>query len=138
MLMTRRSSVALVALLAIAFAGSAAAESAAPQPFTQAAFDAARQADKPILVDVYATWCDVCARQKPILDKLRDDPRYKELVVFKVDFDTQKSAMRALNARVQSTLICFKGTKEVGRSVGETQPEWIDDLLSKTLVKGTS
>ena len=65
-------------------------------------------------------------------------PRYKDLVTFKVNFDTQKDVMRMFNARTQSTLICFHGTREVGRSVGETQPEWIDDLLSKTLVKGTS
>ena len=68
-----------------------------------------------------------------------DDPRYKDLITFKVNFDTQKPVMRAFKAQVQSTLIVFRGAREVGRSVGETQPEWIDDLLSKTLVKkGTS
>ena len=135
---TRRSAFTAIALVAACFAGSALANGNAPRPFTQEAFDAARKADKPILVDVYATWCDVCARQMPILDKLRDDPRYKDLVTFKVDFDTQKTVLRAFNARVQSTLICFRGAKEVGRSVGETQLEWIDDLLAKSLVKGTS
>ena len=135
---TRRSALALVALVATGFAGPALAAGNAPVPFTQEAFDAARKADKPILIDVYATWCDVCARQMPILNQLRDEPRYKDLVTFKVNFDTQKSVLRAFNARVQSTLICFRGEKEVARSVGETQPEWIDDLLAKTLVKGTS
>ena len=108
-----------------------------PQSFTEDAFAAAQKADKPILIDTFATWCDVCARQAPILEKLRAEPRYKELVTFKVNFDTQKDVMRRFNARVQSTLICFRGTKEVGRSIGETQPEWIDDLLDKTLAGGT-
>ncbi len=140
---TRRSALTAIALIAAglagpALAGPALADGNAPRPFTQEAFDAAQKADKPILIDVYATWCDVCARQMPILDKLRDDPRYKDLVTFKVDFDTQKTVSRAFNARVQSTLICFRGAKEVGRSVGETQPEWIDDLLAKSLAKGTS
>lgn len=118
--------------LAPAFAGNE------PQPFTEQAFDTAQKDGKPILIDTYATWCDICARQAPILDKLRQDPRYKELVTFKVDFDTQRDVMRRFNARVQSTLICFRGAREVGRSVGETQAEWIDDLVSKTLEKGTS
>ena len=108
-----------------------------PQPFTEDAFAAAQKAGKPILIDTFATWCDVCARQAPILEKLRAEPKFKELVTFKVNFDTQKDVMRRFNARVQSTLICFRGTKEVGRSVGETQPEWIDDLLDKTLANGT-
>lgn len=138
MLLTRRSALALGAVIAAGLAGPALADGNAPVPFTQEAFDAAQRADKPILIDVYATWCDVCARQMPILDRLRQEPRYKDLVTFKVDFDSRKTVLRAFDARVQSTLICFRGTKEVGRSVGETQPEWIDDLLAKTLVKGTS
>ena len=108
-----------------------------PQPFTDAAFAAAQDAGKPILIDTFATWCDVCARQAPIIEKLRTEAKFKDLVIFKVNFDTQKDVMRRLNARVQSTLICFRGTKEVGRSVGETQPEWIDDLLDKTIASGT-
>ena len=135
---TRRSALALAAAAAVVYAISAHAADNDPLPFSKDAFDAAQKAGKPILVDVYATWCDVCARQRPILDKLRQDPRYRELITFKVDFDTQKAVMRAFDARVQSTLICFRGGKEVGRSVGETQPEWIDDLLAKTLVKSTS
>ena len=124
--------------LAPALIRPACAEGNAPQPFTEQAFEAAQKAGKPILVDTYATWCDVCARQAPILDKLRGEAKYKNLVTFKVNFDTQKDVMRRFNARVQSTLICFRGTKEVGRSVGETQPEWIDDLLAKTITDSTT
>ena len=109
-----------------------------PLPFTEEAFVAAQKAAKPILIDTYATWCDVCARQAPILEKLRGEAKYRDLVTFKVNFDTQKDVMRRFNARVQSTLICFRGAKEVGRSVGETQSEWIDDLLEKSLASGTT
>ncbi len=114
------------------------AAAAEPQPFTEDAFLAAQKAGKPILIDTYATWCDVCARQAPILERLRGEAKYKDLVTFKVNFDTQKDVMRRFNARVQSTLICFHGSKEVGRSIGETQPEWIDDMLEKTLGAGTT
>ena len=122
---------AVPALLRPAFAGNA------PQRFSEAAFAAAQKEGKPILVETFATWCDVCARQAPILETLRTEPKYKDLVIFRVDFDRQKDVMRRFNARVQSTLICFRGPEEVGRLVGETQPEWIDDLLGKTLSRGT-
>ena len=135
MMPTRRSAIAVLALAAVAFATPALAEDTAPQPFTEAAFDAAQKAGKPILIDTYATWCDICARQKPILDRLLGEPEFKSLVTFRVNFDTQKDVMRKFNARLQSTLIAYRGDKEVGRSVGETQPEWIEDLMSKATEK---
>ena len=96
---------AALALLPLDVAAALAAENTA-QPFTEAAFEAAQKAGKPILVDIYASWCDICARQKPILEKLRAEPKFKELVEFTVNFDTQRNVVRRFNARVQSTLIC--------------------------------
>ncbi len=106
----------------LAAAGRALAAAPEPQPFSEEAFVAAQKAGKPILIDTYATWCEVCARQAPILGKLRAEPKFKDLVTFTVDFDTRKDVMRRFNARVQSTLIAFRGSKAVCRSVGETQP----------------
>jgi thiol-disulfide isomerase/thioredoxin len=84
-------------------------------------------------VEVSAPWCPICKTQKPILAKLAEQPRFKDLVIFDVDFDTRKDVLRQFNARMQSTLIAFKGETETGRSVGETQPEWIEGLVEKTL-----
>jgi thiol-disulfide isomerase/thioredoxin len=122
---------ALLALLPLALAQTAGAADFVP--FTPEALAAAQKAGKPILVEVSAPWCPICKTQKPILTKLGDDPRFKNLQVFDVDFDTQKQTLRDLNARMQSTLIVFKGGTEVRRSVGETQPEWIEGLVEKTL-----
>ena len=137
MLTTRRTAMILLSAVGVARVVPAFA-AAAPLPYTAEAFDAAQKAGKPILVDTYATWCDVCKRQAPILEHLSQEPKYKDLVIFKVNFDTQKDVMRKFNARMQSTLICFRGVDEVGRSIGETQSEWIDDMLEKTLAKGAS
>jgi thiol-disulfide isomerase/thioredoxin len=137
MITTRRALMAFLMTIAALWAVPAAAGND-PVAYSQEAFDAAQKSGKPILIDTFATWCDVCARQKPIIDKLLTDPKYKDLVTFRVDFDTQKDVMRKFNARVQSTLIVFHGSKEVGRSVGETQPEWVEDLLDKALQKGES
>ncbi len=115
-----------------------AQEAVAPQPYTEAAFDAAQKAGKPILIDTYATWCQICARQAPIIEKLHAEPKFKDMVILRVNFDTQKDVMRKFHANVQSTLIAFRGTKEVGRSTGETQPEWVEDLMEKSLVNGTT
>ncbi|WP_246413024.1 thioredoxin family protein [Methylobacterium brachythecii] len=129
-MMIRRS---LLALGAMATLGIPVAQAADFVPYTPEALAAAQKAGKPILVEISAPWCPICKTQKPILSKLGMDPRFKDLQVFDVDFDSQKPALKTLNARMQSTLIAFKGEKEVGRSIGETQPEWIEGLVEKAL-----
>lgn len=106
---------------------------AAGKPFDQQAFDAAQAAGKSILVDVSAPWCPVCKAQAPILSKLRGDAKYKDLVSFSIDFDSQKDLLRKFNVQKQSTLIVFKGKAEMGRSTGDTNPASIEALVGKSV-----
>jgi thiol-disulfide isomerase/thioredoxin len=131
--MARLRSLFLVIVAAAALFGAFLAAAEEWKPFDAAAFAAAQKEGKPILIDVFAVWCPVCRAQNPILVQLTREPKYKGLVVFKVDFDTQKDALRALNAQSQSTLIVFKGRTEQGRSVGDTDQEKIAALLDKAL-----
>jgi thiol-disulfide isomerase/thioredoxin len=101
--------------------------------YSAAAFDAAQAAGKSILVEIHATWCPTCRAQAPILAQLESDAKYDGLVVFHIDFDKQKDAVRRFGARMQSTLVVFKGSVETGRSVGDTNPDSIAALLAKTL-----
>ena len=101
--------------------------------FDPAAFAAAQAAGKPILVTVHADWCPTCAKQKPILSRLAAEPAMKELVVFTLDFDTQKDALQSFGARMQSTLIVFRGREEKGRSVGVTDEAALKELLAKAI-----
>jgi thioredoxin 1 len=101
--------------------------------FDLESFKAAQQAGKPILVAIHASWCPTCKAQDPILGALIEQPKFKDLVYFVVDFDKQKDAVRYFGARMQSTLIAFKGERETGRSVGDTQRASIAALLNMTL-----
>jgi len=53
--------------------------------------------------------------------------------VMRVDFDTEKTVQAALKVTSRSTLIAFKGETELGRSVGDTNPDSIAALLAKPL-----
>ena len=130
-MMMRRALLGLAAFLPLAVLAMPA--QADPMPFEAGAFAAAQKAGRPILVEVSAPWCPICKTQKPILAKLAQDPRFKDLVIFDVDFDSRKDVLRRFDARMQSTLVVFKGETETGRSVGETQPEWIEGLVEKAL-----
>jgi thiol-disulfide isomerase/thioredoxin len=121
----------------LAIAASAASVSPAfaisPQPFNDAAFAQAQKAGKPIFVAIHASWCPTCKAQAPILAELMADAKFKDLVYYVIDFDSQKDLVRRFGARMQSTLISFKGEKEEGRSVGDTNRASISALLNKVL-----
>ena len=121
---------AVVAALAAPFA-SAWASSAVP--FSVEAFKAAQASGSPILVEIHADWCPTCKAQNPILDKLTSNTKFKDLKVFRVDFDAMKPVVKLFGAQMQSTLIVFKGTAEQGRSVGDTKEASIEALLDKSL-----
>jgi len=130
-MLSRRS--VLFATVAASAAFVAPAMATETRTFDPESFAAAQKAGKPILVAIHASWCPTCKAQKPILSDLTAEPKFKDLVYFVVDFDAQKDAVRSFGARVQSTLIAFKGTTETGRSVGDTERSSVAALLNKTL-----
>ena len=128
LLLTVSLTAALGLPLALAPAASAAIEAA----FTETAFHQAQAAGQPILVEITASWCPVCAKQRPILESLAADPAFRDLHILKVDFDTQKDVVRDMGAQKQSTLIVYNGKEERGRSTGQTDPAAIRALVEKS------
>ena len=59
-------------------------------------------------------------------------PENADLVVFDIDFDSQKDVLRQFNVRQQSTLIAFHGAEERSRAVGITDPAAIAALVATT------
>ncbi len=120
-------------ILAVAILSALPAAAAEWKPFTAAGLAQAQNEGKSILVDIFAAWCPVCRAQNPILVQLTREPKFKDLVVFKIDFDSQKDEVRALHAQSQSTLIVYKGKVETGRTVGDTSLLSIEALLDSAL-----
>ena len=131
-MLNKRNLLAVMGLcMALPFATFAVA--ADKKPFDAGAFEAAQASGKPILIDVSAPWCPTCKAQAPILSKLMSNPRFKGVIAFNVDYDSQKDVLRKFNVQRQSTLIVFKGKQEAGRSVADTTPASIEALLAKGL-----
>ena len=103
------------------------------KPFSQAKFDKLAQEGKPVVLDISATWCPTCKAQKPIIDGLMKQPAYKDVTLMTIDFDAGKSTLKKFKVTMQSTLVAFKGNKEVGRSTGDTTPEGLEGLIKKTV-----
>lgn len=131
--MLARRNLFLALIAAFALLAALPASAAEWKPFDAAAFAQAQKDGKPILVDIFAVWCPVCRAQNPILTQLTREPKYNDMVVFKIDYDTQKDAVRAVKATAQSTLIVYRGEAEKGRSVGDTNQASIAALLDQAL-----
>jgi thioredoxin 1 len=101
------------------------------EAFQQARFDNLNKAGAAVLVHIHASWCSTCRTQDKRLSALFQSPENKAIVALEVNFDQQKDAVRAFQARYQSVLIGFKGGKEVDRLVGETRESAIADLLDR-------
>jgi thioredoxin 1 len=117
---------ALSSLMSLAMAGDI-------QPFNQQDFDKLTHDGKPVVLDISATWCPTCKAQKPIIDGLMKQPAYKDVTLMTIDFDSAKPTLKRFKVTMQSTLVAFKGDKEVGRSVGDTTPEGLEGLIKKTV-----
>lgn len=118
-------------LLLIAFVAGPAF--AAPAAFDQATFDTLQKEGKAILVEIQADWCPTCRAQAPVISELLKTPELKGITALRVDFDQQKSVVKAFRATMQSTLIVFKNGKEVGRSTGDTRKDSIAALFKKAV-----
>ena len=101
--------------------------------YNKQALEQAQDAGKPIIVFVTASWCPNCRAQQPIVDTLTKDPAFSETVLFVVDYDSEKQALRELNVTMQSTLIAFRGKTERKRSTAVTDPEQIRALFQSAL-----
>jgi thioredoxin 1 len=102
------------------------------KPFDASAFEAAQPTGKPVLVEVTAPWGSTCRAQKPILERLGTKQKFSS-IAFTIDFDSQKDLLRKFNVRMQSTLISFKGKREVARSTGETSEPAIEAQIDKSI-----
>ena len=120
------SLLALSSLMSLAMAGEI-------KPFDQVEFDKLTHDGKPVVLDISATWCPTCKQQKPIIDGLMKQPAYKDVTLMAIDFDSAKPTLKKFKVNMQSTLVAFKGEKEVGRSVGDTTPEGLEGLIKKTV-----
>lgn len=120
-------------LVAASLALAASASLAAEVAFSLAAFDKALADGKPVVVDFAASWCPTCKEQKPIVQGLLKDPKRQSLTVFVADFDKEEALKQRLKVTMQSTLVAFKGGKEVARSTGQTDKAELAALLDKAL-----
>ena len=105
-----------------------------PVEVTDDAFDAeVLQADLPVLVDFWATWCAPCKIVAPIVEELAEE--YDGRVKF-VRLDTEENfdVPDRYGVRGLPTLLVFKGGERVERVFGARTKAELKRTLEKVIV----
>ena len=122
----------VVLAAAITIASATSAFAAEFRAFDPAAFAAAQAQGRPVLIDVKAWWCPVCASQNRTIKRIAAAPQYNSLIVFNVNYDKQKDVLRSLSVTRQATLIAYRGNRQTGRLDFVTDRARIEALLAST------
>ena len=89
-------------------------------------------AQKPVLVDFWASWCGPCRMIAPIVDELSLE--YKDRMEFaKVNVDEAPKIASAYSVMSIPTLIVFKSGKPIDQVVGYRPKKDLQKVLDKAL-----
>lgn len=105
--------------------------SAQKQPFNETLYQQYQDSEQIYLVDVFATWCPTCKKQSKIIDQYFSENPDSKIEVLVVDYDDQKEWVTHFRAPRQSTLLLYKGEKQLWFSVAETSKDKIFTQLKQ-------
>ena len=90
------------------------------------------KADKPVLVDFFATWCGPCRQMLPIVEELSEEMS-GQLDVYKLDVDEAPKMAEKYEIQSIPHMIIFKGGQVKAQHNGACSKANLQDLIKKNI-----
>ena len=95
-------------------------------------FESYRTGDKPLVVDLWATWCGPCRMIAPIIEELANDYEGKAKIC-KVNTDEAQDLAVQFGVRSIPTILFFKDGELKAQLIGAQSKQIIADKLNSLL-----
>lgn len=93
-------------------------------------FNTLIQAEKPVLVDFFATWCGPCQVLGPVLKQVKDQLG-DQIKIVKIDVDKNQELASRWQVRGVPTMVLFQNGKQLWRQSGVLSKEQIVAILTE-------
>ena len=105
--------------------------------FDKELFNKAQSEGKVVIVSSWIKYCSSCASQMKVLNTAKNNGELSDIKFDNIEYFSfnvrNKDIANLLDVQYQTTLIIFKGNKEVYRSVGETTKDLIYEALKNSI-----
>ena len=97
--------------------------------FSLSSLEKAKNTGKTVVVNSYEPWCWSCRKQDKVLIGAKEES--KGVVFLTYQQGKHKDIAEALNISVRTTIVVFKGKREVARIIGQTGKTEIYSAIKK-------
>ena len=97
--------------------------------FSIETLEKAKTTGKTIVINSYEIWCGTCTKQTKILDQAEKE--FNEVVFFSYEQSKNKDIAKKLKIKHWTTIVVYRGGKEIARIIGQTDKETIYSAIKK-------
>ena len=97
--------------------------------FSVKIFEKAKASGKTVVVNSYEVWCGTCSKQTKILNQAERE--FKNIIFLSYEQSKNKNIAQLLGIKFWTTIVIYKGDKEITRIVGQTDKEIIYSAIQK-------
>ena len=97
--------------------------------FSDEVFENAKSNGKTIVINSYEVWCGTCGVQTKILDQAGKE--FKDIIFLSYEQSKNKDIAKNLSIDFWTTIVVYKGNKEVARIIGQTDKKTIYSAIEK-------
>ena len=98
------------------------------KPYSAETLAQMQKSNAAVALHFHADWCPTCRAQEKVFNAWKGDASVPGTLLV-VDYDKERDLKSKLKVRTQSTLIVFRGDKEVARLAGKSDEKSLKEAI---------